>query len=248
VTGVLIVTGASRGIGAACARLGARAGYDVCVNYATRRERAEEVAADVRRAGRRAIVVQADMGNEAEIVALFERVDRELGPLRALVNNAAITVKYGPTSRVTAEQLSRLWAVNVTGPFICCREAVRRMSTANGGAGGAICNLSSLGVTLLGAGQFVDYAASKAAVEALTLGLAQEVAGQGIRVTAVRPGLIDTEIHVMAGNPNRVAEVAPTLPMRRAGAPEEVAEAILWLLSDKASYVAKTILDVGGGR
>jgi NAD(P)-dependent dehydrogenase (short-subunit alcohol dehydrogenase family) len=245
---VLIVTGASRGIGAACARLGAAAGYDVCVNFVSRRERAEQVADEVRRLGRRALLAQADMGDEAQIVEMFERVDAELGPAAALVNNAAITVKYGPTTRVTAQELARLWAVNVTGPFICCREAIRRMSTASGGRGGAICNVSSLGVTLLGGGQFVDYAASKAAVEALTLGLAQEVAGQGIRVTAVRPGLIDTEIHALAGNPDRVAEVAPTLPMKRAGAPEEVAETILWLLSDKASYVTKTIVDVGGGR
>ena len=246
--GVLVVTGASRGIGAACARLGAASGYDVCVNFVSRADRAERVASEVRELGRRAICVQADMGSEAEIVAMFERIDAELGPPRALINNAAITVKYGPTSRVTGDQLARLWAVNVTGPFICCREAVKRMSTEAGGRGGAICNLSSLGVTLLGGGQFVDYAASKAAVEALTLGLAQEVAGQGIRVTAVRPGLIDTEIHALAGNPNRVAEVAPTLPMKRAGSPEEVAETILWLLSDKASYVTKTIVDVGGGR
>jgi len=247
-TGVLIVTGGSRGIGAACALLGAKAGHDVCVNYLEAEARALETVRAIEKLGRRAIAVQADMAREDDIVRMFERVDRELGPVTALVNNAAMAVKYGPTSRVTGEGLARLWATNITGPFIASREAVKRMSTRGGGKGGAICNISSIAVKLLGGGAFVDYAASKAALEALTLGLAQEVADQGIRITAVRPGLIDTEIHVRSGNPNRVAEVAPTLPLKRAGTPEEVAEVVLFLLSAKASYVTKTIIDIAGGR
>lgn len=246
--GVLIVTGGGRGIGAACARLGARQGYDVSVNYLENAARADAVVVEIRALGRRAIAVQADMASEADIVRLFETTDRELGTVTALVNNAARTVQYGPTLRVTADSLAPLWATNITGPFIASREAVKRMSTRFGGKGGAICNISSIGVSLLGGGQFVDYAASKAALEALTLGLAQEVADQGIRVTAVRPGLIDTEIHRQAGNPNRVAEVAPTLPLKRAGTPEEVAAVVLFLLSAAASYVTKTIVDIAGGR
>jgi len=247
-TGVLIVTGGSRGIGAACAILGARQGYDVCVNYLENGARADGVVAAIKALGRRAIAVQADMANEPDIVRMFETVDAELGAVTALINNAARAVKYGPTSRVTAESLAPLWATNITGPFIASREAVKRMSTRSGGKGGAICNISSIGVKLLGAGAFVDYAASKAALEALTLGLAQEVADQGIRITAVRPGLIDTEIHVKSGNPNRVAEVAPTLPLKRAGTPDEVAAVVLFLLSAQASYVTKTIIDIAGGR
>lgn len=247
-SGILIVTGGSRGIGAACARLGARDGYDVCVNYLAARDRADAVVREVEAQGRRAIAVQADMAIEDDVVRMFETVDRELGTVTALVNNAARGVTYGPTSRVKAEELAQLWATNITGPFIASREAVKRMSTRNGGKGGAICNISSIGVKLLGANTFVDYAASKAAVESLTLGLAQEVADQGIRITAVRPGLIDTEMHVRYGNPNRVAEVAPTLPLKRAGTPEEVAEVVLFLLSEKSSYVTKTIVDVAGGR
>ncbi len=247
-TGVLIVTGGSRGIGAACAILGARQGYDVCVNYLENAARAEGVVAAIKALGRRAIAVQADMAIEPDIVRMFAAVDAELGTVTALINNAARAVKYGPTLRVTAESLAPLWATNITGPFIASREAVKRMSTKSGGKGGAICNISSIGVKLLGAGAFVDYAASKAALEALTLGLAQEVADQGIRITAVRPGLIDTEIHVRSGNPNRVAEVAPTLPLKRAGTPDEVAAVVLFLLSEQASYVTKTIIDIAGGR
>lgn len=247
-TGILIVTGGSRGIGAACARLGAEQGFDVCVNYLDSPDRAAGVVREIEAMGRRAIAVKADMASEGDVVRMFETVDRELGPLTALINNAGRAVKYGPTSRVTAAGLSALWATNITGPFIACREAVRRMSTRNGGKGGAICNISSVAATAYGAGLLVDYAASKAALDVLTLGLAQEVADQGIRITGVRPGLIDTEIHVRSGNPNRVAEVAPTLPLKRAGTPEEVAAVVLFLLSAPASYVTKTIIDVAGGR
>jgi len=246
--GVLLVTGASRGIGAACARLGAAEGYRVCVNYRTAPELADAVVADIRQAGGEAIAVGADVAEETEVVAMFERVDRELGPLTALVNNAAFSPAYGPLDRVTQASLARLWAVNVTGPFLCCREAVRRMSTAKGGGGGAIVNVSSMATRLLGPKLFVDYAAAKAAVDTLTLGLAMEVADQGIRVNGVSPGLIDTGIHARSGNPDRVREVAATLPMKRAGTPEEVAQVILWLLSAQASYVARTIVEVGGGR
>ena len=245
---VLIVTGASKGIGAACARLGARDGYAVAVNYNSDEDGAAAVVRDIRAAGGRAVAVQADLAKEADVVRLFETVDMALGPLTALVNNAGIAPAYGPIDRITQESLWRLWAVNVAGPFLACREAVKRMSTRHGGRGGAIVNLSSLATRLLGPGQFVDYAATKSAVDTLTLGLAMEVADQGIRVAGVSPGLIDTGAHARSGNPDRVAQVAPTLPLKRAGTSEEVAETVLWLLSDRASYVTRTIVEVAGGR
>ena len=245
---ILIVTGASRGIGAATAKLAAAAGYDVAVNYAGNEAAASAVAQAVTDAGRRAAVVQGDMAVEADVLRLFETVDRELGTLTALVNNAGIIQKAGRVEDTDAAELTRLMAVNVVGPFLCAREAVRRMSTNRGGAGGAIVNVSSRAAGLGSPNEFVGYAASKGAVDSFTIGLAREVAAEGIRVNAVSPGLIDTEIHAAAGKPDRVAQFAPGNPLPRAGTAEEVAETILWLLSDAASYVTGANLHVSGGR
>lgn len=244
---VMIVTGASRGIGAATARLGAKAGYAVVVNYASNETAAKAVVADIEAAGGTAIAVKGDVGVEADIVALFEAADK-LGPLAALVNNAGVVDAVAPVANMSADRLDRMFRINVIGSFLCAREAARRMSTARGGRGGAIVNLSSAAAKLGLGGARVDYAASKGAIDTFTIGLAKELAGEGIRVTAVRPGIIATDIHASGGEPDRVEEIAPTLPMQRAGTPEEVAKAILWLLSDEASYSTGTIIDVSGGR
>lgn len=246
---VMIVTGASRGIGAAVARQAARAGWDVCVNYLRAREAAEAVAAEVRAAGRRALVVQGDMSAEADIVRLFEETDRGLGRCGALVNNAGGIV--GTRRRVdemTWEMVSGTLALNLAGTIVCCREAIRRMSTRHGGPGGAIVNVSSLAARLGAPNLWMDYAASKGGVDTLTVGLATEVAGEGIRVNGVRPGLIDTELHAAAGMPERAARFGKHIPMGRAGTADEVAAAIVFLASDAASYVSGSILDVGGAR
>lgn len=245
---IVLVTGASRGIGAATARLAAAAGYAVCVNYRRDRAAAEQVAADVRKAGQDAIAVAADVANEAEVVRLFETVDRELGAITALVNNAGILEKQGRLEDTDAARLGRILATNVTGSFLCAREAVRRMSTRKGGAGGAIVNVSSRAAVLGSPGEYVDYAASKAAVDTLTIGLSREVAEEGIRVNAVRPGFIYTEMHASGGEPGRVDRVKAFVPMKRGGEAEEVARAILWLLSDEASYTTGAFIDVSGGR
>ena len=245
----MIVTGGSRGIGAATARLAAREGYDVCINYVRDAEAAEQVAAHVRSAGRRALVVQADVASEKDIERMFSAADRELGRVAVLVNNAAIP--GGERRRVeslSAEKVNALLAANVTGSIVCAREAILRMSTKHGGPGGAIINVSSLAARLGAANLWVDYAASKGAIDSFTIGLAQEVAEEGIRVNAVRPGLIDTDIHLLSGIPDRLARSAKLIPMKRAGTPEECAEAILWLASPAASYVSGAILDVGGAR
>jgi NAD(P)-dependent dehydrogenase (short-subunit alcohol dehydrogenase family) len=245
----MIVTGGSRGIGAATARLAAQGGYDVCINYVRDATAAERVAAEVRAAGRRAIVVQADVAKEADIERMFQAVDQGLGRLSVLVNNAG--VPGGERRRVEAlqaDKVNALLAANVTGSIICAREAIRRMSTKHGGAGGAIVNVSSLASRLGAAGLWVDYAASKGAVDSFTIGLAQEVAEEGIRVNAVRPGLIDTDIHLLSGIPDRLSRSAKLIPMKRAGTAEEAAQAILWLASPAASYVSGAILDVGGAR
>ena len=245
---VLLITGAGRGIGAATARLAASRGYAVCINYLRNREAADAVVADIARAGGKAVAVAADVSQEADVVRLFESSDRALGPLGALVNNAGMLERQMRVEDMDAARLGRIFAANVIGSFLCAREAVRRMSTRNGGRGGAIVNVSSAASRLGSPGEYVDYAASKAAIDTLTLGLSKEVAAEGIRVNAVRPGVIQTGIHASGGEPNRVDRVKDSVPMKRGGTPEEVAEAILWLLSDASSYCTGTVLDVTGGR
>jgi NAD(P)-dependent dehydrogenase (short-subunit alcohol dehydrogenase family) len=246
--GVLIVTGGSRGIGAATARLAAERGYDVCVNYRRDDRAAQEVVAAVERAGRRGSAVAADVASETDVVRLFDVVDRTLGRVTALVNNAGVLEAQARVEHIDGARLARVFAVNVTGAFLCAREAVGRMSTAHGGSGGSIVNVSSRAAALGSPGEYVDYAASKAALDVLTIGLAREVATEGIRVNSVRPGIIRTDIHASGGEPGRVDRLGPTVPMHRGGEAIEVARAILWLLSDEASYSTGAILDVSGGR
>ena len=244
----IIVTGASRGIGAATARLAAGRGFDVCVNYHRSADEAERVVRDCRASGAEALAVKADMAVEADVIRMFETVDGKLGQLSGLVNNAGILETQMRLENIDAARLSRVMAANVIGPFLCAREAVKRMSTKNGGAGGAIVNVSSVAARLGSPDEYVDYAASKGAIDAMTIGLSKEVAGQGIRVNAVRPGFIYTDIHASGGEPGRVDRVASGLPMKRGGQPEEVAAAIVWLLSKEASYVTGTFIDLAGGR
>jgi NAD(P)-dependent dehydrogenase (short-subunit alcohol dehydrogenase family) len=244
----LLVTGGSRGIGAATAVLAAQRGWDVAINYTRDAAAAERVAAQVRAAGRRALVLHADVSEESAVLAMFAAVDREFGALRGLVNNAGVVDMPARVDEMSLQRLQRMFAINLTGSFLCAREAVRRMSTKHGGSGGAIVNLSSAAARLGSPGQYVDYAASKAGVDLMTLGLAREVATEGIRVNAVRPGIIDTEIHASGGLPDRARQTAPMVPMQRAGSADEVAQAIVWLLSDEASYTTGTVLDVTGGR
>ena len=245
---IVLVTGASRGIGAETARLAAARGYTVCVNYRRDHDAAHAVVRDVERAGSRAIAVQADVSSEPDVERLFATIDRDLGALSALVNNAGILEAQTRVDGIDAARLGRIFATNVTGAFVCAREAVKRMSTAHGGAGGAIVNVSSRAAVLGAPGEYVDYAASKAALDVLTIGLAREVAAEGIRVNGVRAGIIYTEIHASGGEPGRVDRLGPTLPMKRGGHAVEVARAIMWLLSDEASYTTGGFIDVSGGR
>jgi NAD(P)-dependent dehydrogenase (short-subunit alcohol dehydrogenase family) len=245
---VMLVTGGGRGIGAATARLAAERGYAVCVNYRANRAAADAVAASITAAGGTAIAVGADVASEADVLRLFETVDTRLGRLDALVNNAGILERQTRVEHLDAARIDRIFGTNVRGAFLCAREAVRRMSTAHGGAGGAIVNVSSRAAQLGSPGEYVDYAASKAALDALTVGLGLEVAAEGIRVNSVRAGHIHTGIHADGGEPGRVDRLAPALPMRRGGQPIEVARAILWLLSSDASYTTAAIVDVSGGR
>lgn len=246
--GVVVVTGAGRGIGAATARLAASRGYAVCVNYLSNGEAAESVVQAIRAGGDQAIAVRGDVASEDDVVNLFRESDRQLGPLTALVNNAGIVARQSRVEAMDAARLQRMFATNVIGAFLCAREAIRRMSTRRGGKGGAIVNISS-GASRLGSpGEYVDYAASKGAIDTMTLGLAKELAADGIRVNCVRPGFVHTEIHAAGGEPNRIERLRDGIPMKRGGEPEEVARAVLWLLSDEASYSTGAILDVTGGR
>jgi NAD(P)-dependent dehydrogenase (short-subunit alcohol dehydrogenase family) len=242
---ILVVTGGSRGIGAETARLAAGRGYAVAVNYRENRAAAESL---VKGLGGNSIAVQGDVAAEADVVRLFETVDRELGRVTALVNNAGIVDRGMRVAEMTAARIARMFAVNVTGSFLCAREAVKRMSTRLGGRGGAIVNVSSIASRLGGSGEYVDYAASKGAIDTFTIGLAKELGGEGIRVNAVRPGIIRTEIHLSSGDPARVERIGAMAPLRRAGEALEVAHAILWLLSDEASYMTGALVDVTGGR
>lgn len=244
----VLVTGASRGIGAACALHCARAGWDVAVNYARDAAAAERVVEQVRAQGRRALALQADVGDEAALVAMFERIDAELPALAGLVNNAGVVDAMARVDETSGARLQRMFSINVFGSFLCAREAIKRMSTRHGGRGGAIVNLSSVAAKLGGPGWYVDYAASKGAIDTFTVGLAREVAAEGIRVNAVRPGIIDTDIHAAGGQPDRARQSASLIPLQRPGTADEVAAAVLWLLSDQASYTTGAILDVSGGR
>ena len=248
----LLITGASRGIGAAAARQAAAAGWDVAINYANDEAAAQAVAADVRVLGRRALVLRGDVSIEDDVLALFAVIDKEFGALNGLVNNAGVVDMPSRVEDMSMARLTRMLGINVIGSMLCAREAVRRMSTRNrhgfGGTGGVIVNLSSAAARLGSPGQYVDYASAKGAIDSFTLGLAREVAAEGIRVNAVRPGIIDTDIHASGGIPDRVAQLAPGVPMQRAGSADEVAQAIVWLLSEASSYTTGATIDVTGGR
>ena len=244
----LLVTGASRGIGASVARLAAAHGLDVAVNAVRDLRAAERVADEVRALGRRALALQADVSSVAAVCAMFARIDTEWGPLTGLVNNAGVVDVAQRVDEMNLDRWQRMFAINVQGTFLCTREALRRMSTRHGGAGGSIVNLSSAAARIGSPAQYVDYAAAKAAIDTFTLGVAREVATEGVRVNAVRPGIIDTEIHASGGQPDRARRMASQVPMQRAGSADEVARAVVWLLSEEASYTTGSVLDVAGGR
>ncbi len=245
---VLLITGGSRGIGATTALLAAQRGYAVAVNYTANSLAADEVVRQIRAGGGTALTVQADVADEAQVLAMFEKVDAKLGRLTALVNNAGVVDVAQRVDEQSLARWRRMFEINVFGSLLCAREAVRRMSTRHGGTGGAIVNVSSVAATLGAADQYVDYAAAKGAIDVFTLGLAREVAAEGVRVNAVRPGVIDTEIHASGGQPGRAQRLAPQIPLQRPGTAQEIANAIVWLLSDQASYATGSILDVTGGR
>jgi NAD(P)-dependent dehydrogenase (short-subunit alcohol dehydrogenase family) len=245
---ILLVTGGSRGIGAAICRLGAREGYEVAVNYAGNAASAEAVADEVRAAGRRAVTIQADITDDVGVVAMFDRCAAELGPVTAFVSNAGVIHKAAPLADIPVAEIRRVIEVDLTAHLICCREAVRRMSTRFGGKGGAVVVISSMASELYGAGGFIPYAAAKGGIDVLTMGLGKEAAGEGVRVTGLRPGLIDTDMQGDTGIESRIARFGPSTPIGRGGTAEEVAEAAIWLLSDKASYVTGTLFNVSGGR
>src|SRR3954471_2065745 len=245
---VMVITGGGRGIGAMTARLAAQAGYAVCINYLKDASSASALKNELEKKGAKAIAVPGDVSSEEDVVRLFAETDRALGRVTALVNNAGIVDRSQRVEQITAARLARMFAVNVTGSFLCAREAVKRMSTKHGGKGGAIVNVSSAAAKLGSPGDYVDYAASKAAIETFTVGLAKEVGGEGIRVNCVRPGVIRTDIHLVSGDPSRVERIGGVAPLGRPGEPEEVARAILFLASDEASYTTGSVLDVTGGR
>ena len=245
---VLLVTGASRGIGAATALIAARKGYAVAVNYTANAQAAQEVVSRIRAEGGKAIAVQADVADEEQVLNLFKAVDAQLGRLTALVNNAGVVDVTARLDEMSVARLKRMFDINVIGSMVCAREAVRRMSTRHGGSGGAIVNVSSAAARLGAPGQYLDYASAKGAIDTFTIGLAKEVAAEGIRVNGVRPGLIDTDIHASGGLPGRVQQLAHLVPMQRGGSAEEVAEAIVWLLSPQASYTTMSLIEVSGGR
>ena len=245
---VLLVTGGSRGIGAATARLAAAQGWAVAVNYSANSLAADEVVRAIRASGGTAMAVQADVADEAQVLRMFEHIDAKFGRLTGLVNNAGVVDRGQPVAEHSVARWRRMFDINVIGSLLCAREAVRRMGTAHGGAGGSIVNLSSAAARLGSPNEYVDYAAAKAAIDAFTIGLAKEVAPQGIRVNAVRPGLIETEIHASGGRPNRVEELKAGVPMGRGGTADEVAQLIVWLLSDAASYTTMSLIDVSGAR
>ena len=245
---ILLVTGASRGIGAAVALQAAEQGWSLAVNYANDAQAADEVVRRARALGVQAVPIQADVADEAQVLHMFQRIDAELGRLDALVNNAGVVDLPSRVDAMSFARLRRMFDINVLGSMVCAREAVLRMSTRHGGKGGSVVNLSSAAARLGSPGQYVDYASAKGAIDVFTLGLAKEVALEGIRVNAVRPGIIETEIHASGGQPNRAREVAPMVPMQRAGSADEVAQAVMWLLSDASSYTTGSVIDVTGGR
>jgi len=246
--GTLIVTGTSRGIGAAIAILAAEQGYAIAVNFSTGASEAKKVVENILAAGGRAVAIQADVSREQDILRLFETAERDLGPIKALVNNAGITGGFARVEEVSPNAIDNVFAINVRGTILCSREAVRRMSTRRGGSGGAILNISSLAARTGAAGEWVHYAASKGAIDSFTIGLAREVATEGIRVNAVAPGLVDTGLHAANGEPGRLQRLMGTIPMGRPGTPREVAEGVVWLLSQAASFTTGAILEIGGGR
>jgi NAD(P)-dependent dehydrogenase (short-subunit alcohol dehydrogenase family) len=245
---IMLITGGGRGIGAATAHLAAERGYAVCINYVHNKTAADEVVRTIDSTGAQAMAVAGDVASEPDVMRLFETIDKKWGALHALVNNAGILDKQMRVDEMDVARLNRIFATNITGSFLCAREAIRRMSTKHGGTGGAIVNLSSAAARLGAPGEYVDYAASKGAIDTMTIGLAKEVAAEGVRVNAVRPGIIDTEIHASGGEPGRVERIKDALPMKRGGTALEVAHAILWLLSDEASYTSGALIDIAGAR
>ena len=245
---VVLITGGSRGIGAACALLCAQSGYAVAVNYATNSLAADEVVRQIRAEGGQAMSVQGNVALEVDVLTMFDKVDAKFGRLNALVNNAGVVDQASRVDAMTLARWQRMFEINVFGSFLCAREAVKRMSTRYGGQGGAIVNMTSAAAKLGSPGQYVDYASAKGAIDSFTIGLAKEVAKEGIRVNAIRPGIIETDIHASGGQPSRASDMAPQVPMQRAGSAAEVAEAIVWLLGDKASYTTGAVIDVTGGR